>query len=372
MRKEVGIITTSNAINYGAVLQAYALKEVITEQGLRVEIINYAGNLEKMGRKVFRSNHGIKSLVYNGIILLNRRYRKNRLKLIHMFDDFKNNELNMHEEDLVDKERIESVLHYDVLLVGSDQLWNLNLMDDDIYFLPFYQSYPDLTYCAYAVSIAEEMSESQIRRIQERTRHFKRISIREKKTADYLKKLLSREIENNIDPVFLLTREKWSTIIGKKMDLPEDYIFVFLISRNHQDKDIINYFKRKTGKKIVTLNLHPVEYISSDKVFHSVDPFEFVELIRKARLIVTDSFHTTAFSIIFNREFYTIQRASRNIRIMNLYEILEIRDRFINQDNYQDIFPMETIHYDIVNRKIQTERKKSIQYLRDVLEVVSD
>lgn len=372
MQKEVGIITTSNAINYGAVLQAYALKEAISEQGLKVEIINYSGNIGKMGRKIFRSNSNIKNIIYNSTILMNKRYRKRRHDLICIFDEFKSNELKVFGKVLCDKNSIESVLQYDILIIGSDQLWNLNLMDDDIYFLPFYQKYPHIVYCAYAISIAEEMSESQIRSIQERTRHFKRISIREKKTADYLKKVLDREIENTIDPVFLLSREKWSKIVGKRMNLPKDYIFVFLIGRHHQDKDMVNYFHRKTGKKVVVLNLHPIEYISADKIFHVVEPFGFIELIREASLIVTDSFHATAFSIIFNKEFYTIQRANRNIRITNLYEILEIKDRFVKQDNYQDTLSMVTIQYDNVNRRIQNEREKSIQYLREILEVSSD
>ena len=118
--------------------------------------------------------------------------------------------------------------------------------------------------------------------------------------------------------------------------------------------------------------MHPIEYISADKIFHVVEPFGFIELIREASLIVTDSFHATAFSIIFNKEFYTIQRASRNIRITNLYEILEIKDRFFKQDNYQDTLSMVTIQYDNVNRRIQNEREKSIQYLREILEVSSD
>jgi hypothetical protein len=110
MQKEVGIITTSNAINYGAVLQAYALKEAISEQGLKVEIINYSGNIGKMGRKIFRSNSNIKNIIYNSTILMNKRYRKRRHDLICIFDEFKSNELKVFGKVLCDKNSIESVL----------------------------------------------------------------------------------------------------------------------------------------------------------------------------------------------------------------------------------------------------------------------
>lgn len=372
MRK-IGIITTSHAINYGAVLQAFALRYTLIHLGADVSIINYCGDENIAGRKIYRVPENIVKVIYNMLVFIQPGYKKHRKELIGLFDDFKQKKLCINTSLLKNKDQIEKSAEYDTLICGSDQIWNLNLFDDENYFLCFAEKKPHVRCFAYSVSVTEHMTQEQEKKIFDRTRHFRGISIRENSETEWLSKVVKKQVLNTIDPVFLLTAEQWDKVLSDNCSIDKivsnDYIFIFMISHCSDDQKIIDGLCLGKGLKRVVLNLHPLTYFTGDRIIRTVSPEQFVALIKNAKTIITDSFHATAFAIIYNKEFYNIRRSKRNSRIENLFTIFKIEDRFIDTSKHKSKFDID---YQTVNLRLTEERNYSIKYLRTIVEEDND
>lgn len=355
---KIGILTTSHAINYGAVLQAFSLKKRIEEITLKeVEIINYCGDEWIAGRKVFRRNTELKNLLINFMSLLRIQYRNNREELVEQFDAFKRDYLDIQGKIIHSSEELKGLQGFDTLICGSDQVWNMNLFNDPAYFLTFADRNTDKI--AYAASISDNMSKEQMKIIAERVKDFKAISVREQDDAQRLSEVLGRTVEAMIDPVFFHSADKWRLMLSIKDNNTSKYLFVFLISHQEQDQRTIE--KVKGNRKVKVLNLHPINYIKGDEVINCCNPCEFVKMIANADAIITDSFHCTAFSIIFNKVFYNIKRPTRNNRIENLYQKLGIESRFISGNQ----IPKRNIVYKDVNDALLNEIHKGEKYIKE-------
>ena len=356
---KVGIITTSHAINYGAVLQAFSLKKAIEENtNTKVNIINYCGSEEIAGRIIFRKVTSFKDIAANIISLFNTYYRKNRIALYHIFDEFKLNYLEIKDSLITTEHELEGLYDYNMFVCGSDQVWNINLFDDPVYFLSFVEY--DIPKVAYAVSLSDHMTDEQMSIIANRIKNFKAISIREYDDAQRLSQIMQYKIDNVIDPVFLHDADEWRRLLSippHSQRYTKPYIFVFLISHQKNDQEIINKIKDK--QKIVVLNLHPIRYVTGDIELNVCSPNEFVDIISNADAIITDSFHCTAFSIIFNKVFYNIKRSARNNRIENLYNKFTIKSRFADITK----IPPHIIEYKTANIAIEKEANIGKQFI---------
>lgn len=365
--KSIGIITTSHAINYGAVLQAYALLQAVKSATTAdVEIINYCGNQQVAGRCIYRKCNRVKNILFNIIIFANWKYKIQRKKIIEVFDEFKREKLCITGNLLKNKKEIEDSFKYDIMICGSDQIWNMNLFQDDIYFLRFEDKFPDIKYISYGASVAEKMSIVQERKFLENIQHFDAISIREKETAMMVEQLSKKNVAAVVDPVYLLTREQWVSFANEsQMVLKGEYVLIFMIGHTDTDQVIIDKLCGKSDVKKVIINLHPIMYWKGDIYVSDASPIDFVSLIKNASFIITDSFHATSFSIIFNKEFYSIRRSTRNSRIENLFQIFSIPNRYVEANC--DIKRSE-LNYNDINNNIAVCRKKSLEYLYNALE----
>lgn len=176
---------------------------------------------------------------------------------------------------------------------------------------------------------------------------FNYIALREKSGCKIVYQLTGRKVNIVLDPTLLFTGEQWLNIQDKESFIKESYIFCYLLGNNKDQRNLIRKFKKKTNLKIVAL-LHLDEYIPSDEGFaditpYNVGPAEFLNLIRNAKYVFTDSFHCSVFSILYKKEFYTFSRFSHktkqntNTKIDNLLEITGLENRKItsNQDVYE-------------------------------------
>lgn len=368
--KKIGIITTSHAINYGAVLQAYALRQTLLQIGdVSVDIINYCGDEVVAGRKLYRSGRSPKAMIYNVLVFLKPAYRKNREKLITLFDQFKTEQLGMQEKLFTSKAALQASVRYDTLVCGSDQIWNLNLFNDDVYFLHFENPSLAKHYFAYAASIAETLTQEQENKMQRYTAHFDAISIREQDAATHMQNLLGREVLATVDPVYLLSTSEWDALCADTDDLVDDaYTLVFMIGHEDRDQGAVDRLCKGTCEKIVVLNLHPFSYLKGDQYVYTAAPAQFVKLIRNATRIITDSFHATSFSILYNKEFYNIRRSTRNTRIENLYRLFGMESRFVNGEMQK--LP-QAVCYAKVNRNVEKAREHARAYLKQIVEVTT-
>ena len=365
---KIGIITTHFAINYGAVLQAYALRKTIDLLGHNCEIINYTPPNRVDGRNLVYNLDTLKSTIYSIILFLNIKFRINTSLKIKKFNSFLKHNCRMSSESYVTFSQLKSnIPFYESLVCGSDQIWNLNLFNDPAFFLRFEDIYPETNYIAYAPSIAEKMTKAQINIIAENIQHFSSLSMREHDSAKEMSAELDREIETVLDPVFLLKPEEWQ-IIEEPVDVDEPYILNYALLSGSEYSKVLKYVRKKIKHKLVTINLHPFDKHNSDYSFSSLSPGNYVWLFRNAEFICTSSFHGTAFSILFEKQFFTIPAPTRSARIENILKLLGLENRLITDSmSVENVYANHIIDYGKAYSRLLMHRDNCMEYLQKAI-----
>lgn len=365
---KIGLITTHSAINYGALLQAYALQKYLQSEKNSCEIINYYPNdLAQIGRKTEYKMSSIKTFVYSLLLILNFKYRRSKSIKIKYFDNFIKNKLYLSGKIVNSLEQANMVAkNYDILVCGSDQIWNLNLFSSDIYFLNF-KLPKETRKISYAPSIAEKLSANQMLKISKLVNSFDSISVRENQAAQELTKLLQKKVYHVLDPVFLLSKKQWETI-AKPVDIKEPFILCYTIGASINFKQSVNILRRNQGLPLVYINLSPFDKFNSEYNLTNVSPEQFVWLFLNAKFIITSSFHGLAFSIIFNKQFFAYPSEDRNSRHLSLMKSFGLESRLLNEENLiEKCSENSSIDYDKINPKIEEFIKFSKSYLNSSL-----
>lgn len=354
-----GVITFHKAINYGAVLQTYALQKFICDKGIQCEVIDYDCEAFKDNYKPFKIyNKNLKGLVS---ALVQYPYKKRKIK---KFNDFRKNHINI-SSTVYTRGNIENSNNiYDKFIVGSDQVWNYNLTDfDETYFLDFVKDSEKKN--SYAASIGHDVLSDEIKnKYKNLLQNYKNISVREYSGCNLISKLTNREVTKVLDPVFLLDKNKWSSIVCNPSD--EKYIFVYLLN----DYSLIPFVERLskiTGYKVICLQNSIKKRMKADYVLDA-GVNEFIGLINKSSYIVTDSFHGVAFSIIFNKNFWAKlnnKGKGKNSRITTLLDDVNLSHRIL--ENQSDKELLQNIDYNVPNSKLKNEIDKSIKYINEML-----
>lgn len=315
-KKEINIITCHWPINYGAVLQAYALQNYIIELGYNVKIIDYipvyAKKIEKdrILRVLFRWYDLIKGKISFD------SFKKKYLKLTDRMNGCINSNLDDEKK---------------IFIAGSDQIWNpiLDNGKDNNYFLGFVNKGIKTSYAA-SIGI-DKIPNQQIPFYKKMLKDFKRISVREYSGKEQLIKAGLNNVECVVDPVFLLSKEKWQQF-GEKSNVKEkNYILVYAFRR---DVAIYNYAKKLACErkcKVVAISNSLIDIKNMvDKFYWNPDPKLFISLLMNAKEVVTNSFHGFSFSIIFQKPMHIFQLNSLgNERLVSLATRFDLKDRLI-------------------------------------------
>ncbi len=283
----------NNYINYGQILQCYALQRICEKLGYETQVICY------------RKPEAHESIVFQLDQNERKRYETDRkYDRISMYGkgtidrccEFQDQYINFSPQYFSKCEIENSIQEFDVLLVGSDQLWN-PLWLDDVNILNF--SHSGKKCVSYATGgITSDMTSNDMRAIKQIVKsigYFDRVSVREPISRDILNKYTNKEISDVIDPTFLLKTEEWDEICRERL-IKEKYIFVFYIGLISPQKHLFKEIAKKHGSdRIIYLNLHrSSEKINDDynmKLYESAGPCEFLSLIKYADAVCTDSFH---------------------------------------------------------------------------------
>lgn len=333
--KTVGLLTFHFPINYGAYLQTFGLYDYIRESGNSIEIINYFTD-EHMARFDFyqKPKSAKEVLYYLFKTFFLRSYFQKRKK----FKRFSEKQFKMTTRY---KNLSEVSFSYDIVITGSDQVFNINHFDRLIYFQPFEKSI-NQTKAAYAPSFGiNNLDDNITNKIKEFVIDFDYLSCREELGAKYLADISGKDTEHVLDPVFLTSIDKWYSISSKPL-VKESYIFIYDLNGK---KPLVEIAKRiAKGRKIVIVSNDPMAQLKS--IYGDCDVFvksagieDFISYIRYADVVITDSFHGTAMSVLFKKEFYTyIALESASYRILSLLKSLSLDDRLIkNLDDFQEI-----------------------------------
>lgn len=323
---KIGILTFHNAENYGAVLQAYALKRFLTLNypHFVFEIVNYDGNKISEDYRLIRGlnyfNH--KSYIRRLIsFIMQFVYLPQKYSLKKIFFTFRKKILIETDNKFND---------FDCIIYGSDQIWNTNLTNNDMVF--FGDSFAGKK-IAYAASAGSELViTDQIKKLLE---DFSHISCREESLSKTIQLLnIHNSVTTVCDPVFLLDKNEWLNFAAKPSDTY--YVLSYKIGENDGFESYSERIGEILGKKVLYIEyLKNIKkwFISKKNVRCLLSPQEFVGYFAYADFIVTTSFHGTAFSLLFNKAFFVLTFTKGFDRISNLLSRFNFTDRIISDLN---------------------------------------
>ncbi len=358
--KKIGILTFHYAHNYGAVLQAYALKFYLENIGHDVSIIDYKNQIIEDYHKVFNIRRLIAKnpftiLKINFIYWMTLSYRKKRFLIFNEFI-----------ESQLAPVSISQMHSFNYFILGSDQIWNKRLTGglDAMYWAAF-DKHIDQKVISYAASMeAQILSPDETHTIKSYLSQIDYISVREDRLQKQLSELTDKDVNVVLDPTLLIDKQHWYKFSKRPKFIPKDRKYILLYMANKDVREYANKMASDLNMEIIDLP-SGINCLPNSRTFMTESPEEFVGWFKEASYILTTSFHGLAFSIIFEKPFYVIDRAKNpNMRAYALLNELGISDRLCKS-------PMKhtyaTVDYQSVNDKLYNLQQKSRDFLKKAL-----
>ena len=383
---KVGLSVCYDTKNFGSQLQVLATINQIEKLGYDTEIIRYK---KKISLSLIMQNMPrlFNGQYINGLIKSNK---KNKLlsKYPEIVDNIKirNNRFTKFANDnFINVSNFYYGWHslknaakknYDMFLCGSDQLWLPSNLESHFYTLEYAPNEkPKISYAtSFGVGEIPWYQKNRTKKYLNRLNH---ISTRELKGAEIINDLTGRDVQVVCDPTLLLTKEEWDKLIPNHTVVNEKYIFCYFLGENENHRLQAQKLANQFNLKIVTIpfldNYVEIDRSFGDYSLYDIDTNDFVNLIRNAEFVLTDSFHGTIFSILNNKKFITFNRFdsksknSRNSRIDSLFKVLNIQERRYNSKLELSEQIIKDIDYGTVINNVESLRNDSINYLTNAL-----
>lgn len=388
--KKTAIVSCYFQHNYGSMLQAYATQMALDKLDYENETIDIAGfNHEIKKAKIL---YFAKASLTSDILIsklgmaknvLIKKFSKNdyaRLSKVRSdrFDAFGKKYFRLSSR-YSSKEELGKKCdeNYSSVLVGSDQLWLPGNIAANYYTLNFVPT--TVNSIAYATSFGQSsLPKDSAKKATIFLKKIKHIGVREESGQKLVKKLAGRNVPVVCDPTLLFTGDEWMKIQKKEPIIKGKYILCYFLGNNPPHREFAEKLKKETGCKIVALT-HLDEFVKSDEGYadetpYNIDPADFLNLIRNAEYVCTDSFHCSVFSILYKKEFYTFRRYNRNTRqstnsrLDTLFKITGIEGRLLAGDEkIVDCLNIKT-DFDEAHKKLAGVRQQSYEYLKVALQ----
>lgn len=386
--KKIGMSINYDYPDYGGMLQAYASFRKIKDLGYEPEAINIdavSGDIRNRKLKYFAKNILDVSIVKEKSQIVFKRIRtkldrelsSNLSKRYDAFEKFHKEHFKVSREYKSWVDLSNGCREYSSVVVGSDQLWLPSNIAGGYYTLSFVPD--EVNKIAYATSFG--VAEVAKRQEETTNRFLNRInylSAREESGQRIIKKHTGRDVQLVCDPALLLTAEEWDEDATSGRIIEDRYIFCYFMGNNPWQRKFVEGLKSKTGYKIVAL-LHLDQYIKSDEEYvdiapYDISPADFINLVKNAEMVCTDSFHGTVFSLIYGKKFFTFMRfsdkatLSTNSRIHTLLKCMDVEDRLVLKNTNVDEMLNKTMNIAIIQDKLTDFRNESLGYLKRALE----
>lgn len=367
---KIGIITYHFALNYGAVLQCYALQDYLISNNINTTVINFISNEQYKNNSLSSKRDGLRNYLINLALLPFYNFRKIKK---HKYNYFLSNYLNctIKISDLKFLKKYLTENNYTGIICGSDQVWNPYIRDFNIaFFLPEIKIQNKIT---YAASIGKIESKDLIK-YKNYMEDFNYISMRENRGKVIVQNLVKdKEIVQVLDPVFLLKKEKWEEFTKNSVFKPKkkNYLLFYVVNKNYFSLCYKHAKKVAKSLNLDILILNASYSINSFRknTIHDAGPIDFVKLIANAKFIITDSFHGTVFSIIFEKQFFTFEPMMNNLdtRKTDLLNKLSLQSRIIYPNIVIRKDLDKKIDYIEINHLLNKYREESYDYLSNCL-----
>lgn len=378
--KKIGLVLSFKGTNYGLLLQGYATQQYLQRHGYETEIICLGS---KRNGNIMLS---LESAAYFGIRKIGSTFR-NELKEctddLHQEnekqrklrgDEFRDTMLqNIRKFNTVKDLTKWAEENYCAVLVGSDQMWLPHVGFTRLNTLRFAPK--SVTRISYATSLGVSEYPWYVRRLA--ADFFNKIdylSVREEQGRQIIKEVSDCDAQVVLDPTFLLSKEEWQSLIPHEQVVAPDYVLCYLLGDNMPMGLLAQKYAQKRGLRVVSILSNEVcSDVSkfSDEILIGKSPMDFVNLIRNAECVFTDSFHGCAFSINHQKQVFVSYRvrkglASRNSRIDNILRIFGLQDRLIQ--DFETAAVDDVIDYELVQHHLLENRAESEEFLHRALQ----
>lgn len=363
---KTGIITFHQALNYGAVLQTYALQKTIQNMGSDCEVIDYA--CKKINDD------------YKTIDLSKCKSKKDYLRTIPFFFRMNGRRKSFNRflqeylvlSNLYTDENIKDIdNNYDSFITGSDQVFNDKCTDlDENYFLAF--THEGKKKNSYAASFGFQKVPEQLEdKYKELLKDFENLSVREEKGVEIVKDMVEKDAIQHVDPTLVLSFNDWKELV-KERPCKEKYVFLYTVM---DPVNAYQFAKKLADEKGFTLiYLHGTIQLrekikKEDNVKHlyTISPDDFITYLYHADYVVTNSFHGTVFSSVFRKKFVVELETGWNYnhRSEELLKLLKLDNHILNELSFQTI--EQESDWDYVTEYLGKEAERSKQYLKEVI-----
>jgi hypothetical protein len=333
---KIGIVTFHTPINYGAVLQIYALQKYIKSKypSAEVKVINFRTKVHeteysvfvKFRKNIFKYLYLQTWVVLKYVKLINR---KNKFKY------FVEQNLDLTERFETEEEFMDKLPEMDIYISGSDQVFHPSAKYIDVYYLNFKKE--NAIKIAYAPSFGISKFTDEVElKIKNYLLDFDALSCREKDGAQFMSKVVNRNIQSVLDPTFLLSTEQWNEIIVEPNEANK-YIFIYDLNGANDLINIAIKIKKETGFKIICQTQKAHASYDIDKLLFDVGPSEFLGFIKNAEYVITDSFHGIALSVLFKIKLFAyVAKPHASGRVRSLLDAVGLNDQIVEHGKSKD------------------------------------
>lgn len=381
--KKVGIVSCYFKDNYGSMLQAYATKKILDNNKIPNETINIDRNVDfKKGKRKYyvsqilnfnfiKSKLGMIKMKFD--VKLNKTLKKNIAIRNRKYKEFRKEfNLSRSSNTYSDLKELANERYSDILL-GSDQLWLPVNVVADYYTLNWVPN--GINKISYSTSFGVSTIPKKYNELYSKfLKRIDHLSVREDSGVKLVEEIINKKAELVCDPTLLLTSKEWDEVAVKDRIIEDKYILCYFLGKNIEHRKFAEKLKEKTGYKIVSLN-HADEYVKYSDIFADITPYdigprEWINLIKNAEYICTDSFHGTVFSLIYNKIFFNFRRynikskVSTNSRLDSLLKIAQVSSERIltGKEDINKVLEYG-IDYEKVNKNLNNFRCNSKNWL---------
>ena len=369
-QQKISLITLQYINNYGSVLQCYASEAYLEDKGFSVETVDYTRencqpeNLRKTMQAYYLQKFKLPPVSQ---VLVHRWHRLHQ-KRHQVFQQFRDQRLHLSQTYASAQELMEQPPQADLYCVGSDQVWNY-LYNDGVlpeYFLQYAPKGSTKFSLASSLAVEQLEDESLGTAMAEYLSEFSLVTVREKSGKEILDSLGVQNCHQILDPTLLLTGSKWISDFDLTPVRPYEYVLVYQLNPGDQMSKFARQIAKKYGCKLIVISNNIRLTVPGAQVLDNPPVEEFLALLRHAKCVVTDSFHGTAFSLNFHREFFSWMPGKYSTRLMSILELLHLEDRaFTKIDPRWET--LSAINYEQVDHILTLERQKADRLIEEVL-----
>lgn len=370
--KKVGVITIHKIHNYGSVLQAYALQSACEDLGYNVEIIDYNFPNSYQQNNKYADTVDSQPNEPRWIKMLFAKALARQHKGI---DTFVKTHLHLSSSLYSSPDELKAQAPaYDVYITGSDQLWNPRYCNGDPAFMLHFAP-DDALKISYAASIGANAIPAELfPRYKGLLSRYAHIGVRENSGRKVIKDIIGKDVEVVLDPTLLLCKDEWNQIAVPNRQFKKKYILYYFLNYTFNSfpyaDQLADYMQKQTGYEIVRVSRPPHKLFMPHTHYQvGATPEEFLALVRDSEMVLTTSFHGTAFAVNYGKPVFTIVKDknasdSRQVSLMEKLglekQILSITDAFPTQDRFS---------YDVEEEQqcLRTLRQQSLDYLKNAL-----